>query len=467
MNNKNARVWALVAVLSLALVWTSVRGQSQSQSFDCTITWRADGGFDQSCTPVELPPPASETPETGTPVPSPTNIDTATEPPASPASPTATDVPAATSTATTFPTAQPTASATPYAGDSPTPVATLLPPTPTPVAGETTVLAYTIDRSAVPALYYTALTLVVDIGVGNSAVVTGDGQVSYRLDEERGVTVVTTEGNHFQVEVSGSEPVPGSVTPALLKEEKAWAWSIGLDDNTYQKEGIALMRQAGYRGTLFPIADRIHDTRNEGWIMDAPYMRELIAAGWSIGNHTWDHNCNAATISDATVIAAYERLRGIVDAAGLADYRMIAFAAPCFASAYNPIIEGMAANGDYEVLYNESGPGYLLDVAPGAPDVVYRDGRSIVGWNPARRIGRDGNSNESRLATMDWVAANATRERPLWYNVLVHSLSAATIQPYLDRLAQHDDSVWAAPSDEIYSYLLLRERAAVTQDGGG
>lgn len=441
MKHHNAPVWTLVVVLSLALAWTAVRGQGETQSFNCTITWRGDGGFDQSCTPANAPTPTEEVMVTETPV------ATATD------TPVPTSAPAATSTVVPTEVARPTETSTPAA-------------TATAAAGNGTTLAYTIDRSAVPDLYYNDLTVVVDIGAGNSAVVRGDGNVSYRLDEARGVAVVTTDGTHLQIDVSGPALVPGTITPSLLKEEKAWAWSLGLDDNVYQKEGIGVMREAGYRATIFPIADRIHDTRNEGWIIDAPYLRGLIAEGWSIGNHTWDHNCNAATISDQTVISAYQRLRGIVDDAGVPDYRIIAFAAPCFSSAYNPIIEGMIAGGENEVLFNESGPGYLLDVSPGAPDNVYVDGRSVAGWNPARRIGRDGNSDASRLATMDWVAAHATREQALWYNVLVHSLSAATIQPYLDKLVQYDESVWAAPSDEIYSYLLVRNNAVITMDGG-
>jgi peptidoglycan/xylan/chitin deacetylase (PgdA/CDA1 family) len=342
-------------------------------------------------------------------------------------------------------------------------------------------LTYTIDRTAVPNLYYNDLTLNIYVGAVISVEVTSNGQpLPYQYDAGSGYVTFTSSAVVVTVrlehqDLPGSDA--GSFAKAPLKHNKKWAWSHGLDDNTYLRPAIELMAARGWRGTLFLIGKEIEDERDEEWIIDAPAIRELVGQGWSFGSHTWDHACDADRLSDptfmrTTILNGFYRLDGIIQSSSVPDYRLISFASPCFRSEYHPYILQMVADGETDVLFDEAGNDYRLIVNPGAAD-YNSDGRTAVAFNPSRRIGRDPKLElgaagiAGAKAEMDWMAVHAAPDRHFWYNSLTHG----HWQDALGQLVEYvydqygpggSNEVWVAPSDEIYSYLLVRDGSQVS-----
>jgi hypothetical protein len=334
--------------------------------------------------------------------------------------------------------------------------------------------AYAIDRSALPPLPYQELTLLVQVGRVDALDVRGDGAaLDYDYDPESGIARITTSARQLDLALHNPQGNnSGDIRIAPLKDDYQWAWSHGFDDNVNLRPAIDLFRQRGWRATLFLIAREIDDERNEEWIADAPFLLELLDDGWSLGNHTWDHSCAEDSSGAATVTRAQERLEGLVARSGRPDYPLIAFAAPCFSPAYDEILVALQAAGDTSLLFNESGNNYYIAITPGAGEEA--DGaRQIVPFAPELTIGRSPAIElgvEEAMQEFEWVAAQAAAGRPLWVNTFSHGGKEETIAAALDFLYSRygpggSGTLWVAPSDEIYSYLLLRDSVTITRRG--
>jgi PKD repeat protein len=342
-------------------------------------------------------------------------------------------------------------------------------------------LTYTIDRAAVPDLYYRQLTLNAYVGSVTLLEITADGEhLPHHYEAATGVVTFTTDAGSIQLLLEEPSDLAnvGSFTRAPLKDNKKWAWSHGMDDNVLLQPSIEVLSARGWRGTLFLIGKDIADERDEPWVIDAPAVRRLVAAGWSFGNHTWDHACGPPSLLEdpgfmnATVTGGYNRLASIIQSSSVPDYRLITFAAPCFRAEYHPYIVEMVANGHTGVQFNESGNDYRLIVNAGAPDYT-QDGKTAVSFNYHRPIGRDfymemGSAGVAKVkGEMDWMAANAAVDRHFWYNTLTHGSWEDALNQVVAYVYEHygpggSNEVWVAPSDEIYSYLLLRDRSHVS-----
>jgi hypothetical protein len=333
-------------------------------------------------------------------------------------------------------------------------------------------LSFAIDRTGLPPLPYGDITLKVD-GLGASAAsVTADGRaIPSRL--QGGRVVFTTAGRDVVVTLQSPTRTTGvgAFERAVLKDDKAWAWSHGFDDNTNLQAGIEGFRARGWRATLFMICSSISDTRQEeNWIVDAPGLRRLLGEGWSVGNHTWDHGGAAdAAAARASVVRCSDRLAGIVAGSPRPSYKVIAFAAPNFDAGYAPIIRGLRDSGVTNLLFDESGNDLLIKVDPGAtsapPGAVpfSRDlaiGRyTPIGWDSAATI-----------AAIDSVAAKSGSSSHLWFNSLAHGSNEGSVVPVLQYVYGKygpggTNEVLVAPSDEIYSYLVVRDRATINFRG--
>ena len=80
-------------------------------------------------------------------------------------------------------------------------------------------------------------------------------------------------------------------------------------------------------------------------------------------------------------------------------------------------------------------------------------------------IGRD-LSIESDLngakATIDWMAANATNGKVFWMNMFQHGSDGVSLRNLLTHMqSNYGDDVLVAPSDEVYSYLLVRDLTVI------
>lgn len=339
-------------------------------------------------------------------------------------------------------------------------------------------LTYDLDRSEVPPLTYQALTLRIYVGPVRSVAVTAtmaagrQVPVSYEHDPAAGTVTVTTAGDRIEIKLEGVQDSArvGTFEKAALKGGATWAWSHSFDDNVDLFPSIDVLREHGYRGTLYLIGELIEDARDEDWIVDAPAIKELLAEGWGIGNHTWDHACNPPGIGAQTVVSGYNRLKEIVADSPLPDYRIIAFAAPCYKSAYHPIIQQMIAAGQTDVLFNESGGRDLMVVDPGAAQYA-AGGQIAAGFSYTMPVGRDpalsvsGGLSEA-MAVLDWMSAEAGPERHFWYNTFSHGGHAADLDTLATYISDNygeggSGEAWVAPADEIYSYLLVRDRTDV------
>lgn len=344
----------------------------------------------------------------------------------------------------------------------------------TQIAGRNAItLEYKIDRSDVPSLTYKSLTLLIDVGAVDSVTASVDGtEIPFRYKPETGTIALTTAADHFSLVLSNPQTTDGlgSFIKAPLKDNKGWAWSHGLDDNTNLNPSIEAFQKKGWRATLFLIAKDVDATRTEGWIVDAPRLRQLLPDGWSIGNHTWDHACNEPDINRETVLQGYNRLQQVVETSTVPDYRILSFATPCFAEGYAPLLEELRAQGEISSLYTESGPDYRLVVDPGTSTSYEADGQSAVPFTFTSTIGRDGSVGWDFAAareTIDWLANHTSEDRHFWYNSLSHGGDEDILTRVLDYVYDNygpggTDEVWVAPSDEIYSYLLVRDKSEVS-----
>ncbi len=334
-------------------------------------------------------------------------------------------------------------------------------------------LTFTIDRSGLPPLPYYDLTLKVDALGATSADVKADGVVvPSRL--VGGKVVFTTSGGSVVVNLR-SVTAPsraGAFEKAVLKDDRAWAWSHGFDDNTNLTPGVEAFRARGWRGTLFMICQSIDDVRDESWIADAPTLKRLLAAGWSVGNHTWDHaNVGSVATARASVVRCADRLAGIVAGSTRPAYKSIAFAAPNFDANYAPIIRELRDSHTTNLQFDESGNDFAIRVDPGATSapagaVPFSKNLVIGRYTP---IGWDA---PATIAQIETLAAQVNATNHLWFNSLAHGSNEASVTPVIAHVYTKygpggTNQVLVAPSDEIYSYILVRDGAIVTYGGSG
>ena len=335
--------------------------------------------------------------------------------------------------------------------------------------------AFSIDRSAAPALYYTDLSYVVHLGsASNTSVLIDNTPVASTYDPASGNLVFTTsKGGGVTVRFAAtSAPSAVSAQKASLRDNKAWAWSHGMDDNVGLLAQVNLIKARGWRGSLMLIGEKIDDTRQEqSWIFDKPILVTLRNQGWSLGDHSWDHNCDESAppaVLRKTIIDGYDRLREIVAATDDPRYQVLAFAAPCVISPYTPVFADLVAGGTTTLRFNETQGSPLMNV-DGA-DYTSGDLTATAMDASKTEIGRDSDvegAPEKVNAVLDWMAANKAADRHFWLNTLSHGDREADLGQILDHAYTTygpggSDEIWVAPSDEIYSYLLTRDKVVVT-----
>lgn len=338
-------------------------------------------------------------------------------------------------------------------------------------------LSYEIDRSQVPPLYYNDLTIQITVGQVDSVEVTVNGvPTPFEYDTSLGIVQLTTSESAFDLALTNPDvPVGdiGAVTKSELKDDKAFAWSIGLDDNVNLRETVAALDPYGWQGTFFMIASDIDDTRDESWIIDVPFLHEKLSQGWSIGNHTWAHPC-ITTISNSQITTAYDRIRQIVDLSDRPDYLVTSFAAPCFVMEYHPVILQQRNAQLWPVQFNESGNLTPFIVDSGNTEDIYVDGDfspAAYAFDYDLPVGRgqflDTQEAFTLISKFDWMASRFAEDgKHIWHNSLVHGgkeVAVETAASYLYNTygPNGTDQVWVAPSDQIYSYLLVRDNSVV------
>ena len=334
-------------------------------------------------------------------------------------------------------------------------------------------LVYTIDRSNVPPVSFPALTLNIYLGALNSVAVQVDGSPHpHNYDPSTGYLTLTTTGSNLVIDANGAtnDDDFGYIQRGQLKDNRSWAWSHGLDDNVFLQPTIALFEERDWQGSIYLISNQVLPTRDEEFTIDEPQARVLLNNGWSLGGHGSDNTC--ADFNQPAIIDSMTRIDDIVQGSNRPNYLATGFAAPCFVAEYHPVVLNMRNQSITDVRFNESGNSYIQAVDQVASNFT-ANGRTAFAFDYDAPIGRDLRIEFAPFAQVrddvDWIAQNSTPDRHLWYNSLTHGNQEDNVAPLINHIYNNygpggDNSVWVAPADEIYSYLLTRDSAAVTLD---
>ncbi|MEM7799014.1 MAG: hypothetical protein AAF633_07495, partial [Chloroflexota bacterium] len=184
--------------------------------------------------------------------------------------------------------------------------------------------------------------------------------------------------------------------------------------------------------------------------------------GWSLGSHGSDNSCQ--DYQNGPIIDSFERLEEIVADSNRSDYYVTSFSAPCFISDYHPVILDLRDGNDVDVLFNESGNDYLLNFDNAEYQKIGNYG--LVPFTFDGQIGRGQSINSGdvgeTIATFDLISNHyKTSGERIWFNTLSHDGLVNVIDQSLSYLHSTygpggSDEVWVAPSDEIYSYQVIR-----------
>ena len=333
-------------------------------------------------------------------------------------------------------------------------------------------MVYDIDRSNLPPISFTDLTLNIYLGAINGATVTVDGASHpHTYDPATGYLTLTTTGSALTIVADGAtnDDDLGFVHRGKLKDNRSWAWSHGFDDNFNLEPAIALFEEKDWTGSIYLIADLVDPTAVRNYAVDEIRGRELLNNGWSLGGHGSDSSCT--DFNEPAVIESLTRIEDIVAGSNRPDYHVTGFAAPCFVSQYHPIVLDLRDRGVTDVRFNESGGDYIQIVDPGA--TTFFDGsRRADAFNIDARIGRDVRIEFAPFsqisADIDWISEQSeSDDLHLWYNSLSHGNQEANVELLVDYIYDNygpggTDEVWVAPADQIYSYIITRDDTDVT-----
>lgn len=339
-------------------------------------------------------------------------------------------------------------------------------------AASTLLLRYHIDRSAVPDwVTHRALTLRFTVGNADTVRAWGDGQpLAVEHDHRWGKALVTTEADEVVLALTGEGLDPstvGAFQKATLLDDKLWAFSLTFDDgqlSVYQHAYPELGRY-GYRAGVAVIGLWLN--RDDGpayGYCRASELQELLDAGWSLFNHSYNHYSAESDISfrDALLCqqAIEERLNG---------YQATAFTAPHVSSLWQEVIDNNTdALGLYLLqLRSDTGETLLPVDAP----VVLGNGAFHLGRADIKNWSKNGYNYFDQAHTL----AMTGQQQHVWLSLHGHSVlydqdwcgvSDAASYLYYTYGAAGTDEVWVAPADEVFHYLVTRSYASVRRVEG-
>jgi peptidoglycan/xylan/chitin deacetylase (PgdA/CDA1 family) len=326
-------------------------------------------------------------------------------------------------------------------------------------------LHYRLDYSRVP-VWVTRRTTTVIVTVGpalDAVALSGGRALPCRYDGQR--AIVTTDADAFELIVTApSWPVEqmGAVTLATLYDDKQWALSITLDDGYVSQatHAKAYLDRYGYRSTVAVIGPRVGQVFAGKPYASAGQLRELVAAGWDLANHTSSHlyaqqlGTEAAIVRDiaSTNVAIRTAVPGYVP-------RM--FTAPFVDTDYNAPVRNNVGELGLHLIQSLAWEGRQVDKGVFSADDIAPTmiGRTQLLYDA---------SQFDQVQT--WM-----RNQPgthWWLSLHTHEIEAACdcVETATDALyytygAGGLDNVWVAPAPQVYEYLLVRDRVRIMQDG--
>lgn len=351
-----------------------------------------------------------------------------------------------------------------------------------PVAlfGADVVYQYQLDWTAVPVdAIFKKITLKVDVGTCDSCQVTVDGSpVSARYSSATGQCIFTTTGTTAIVTgVNNTAGGTGTAVKATLYDDRKWAYSFTFDDcrSTVPTTAFPIFQTYHYvAGTAVNTVNMLPYTSN--WNMSWADMDNLYANGWSLFNHTVDHDvisaADAATELDPVKTQLEARYPG---------YKVTHVVYPYDDESGFAVVRDRDMNGDgnkdYYSAEGDEGDNYVdvwpieINPPPSAVGAATTDSQWIL--HRMQAYGAD------PTLFNGWLDAAASDTRTRWLIAFTHSIEPGSTAPAAydtneTTLTAHiqylyntygvggNNSVWMAPSDQVMHYLLARQFVTIT-----
>lgn len=326
---------------------------------------------------------------------------------------------------------------------------------------------YHIDRSAVPGwVRYPSLTLLVPVGAHVQAVAAWSeaGPIPVTLDTEAGLARLTTTADHVLIKATGENLTTADLGPArkaVLKDDKAWAYSLTFDDGQYSVYQMAHpeLSRYGFRAGVAVIGlwmAEQHVPAQSGY-MDADELLDLVGSGWSLFNHSYNHSSAAA---DINLNEAHSTQQAIATYVG--GYKPVVFTAPYVSPLWGPIIDANEALLGIHLLqaYSDGGPERaavaIVDQPLSADQGVFHIGRDdIKNWieNGNNYFDRAHGAGLAATPQHSWVSLHGHK---VTYDKDWCAVAASSAYLYNVYGPGGTNEVWVAPADEVYSYWVVR-----------
>jgi len=321
---------------------------------------------------------------------------------------------------------------------------------------------YQVDYSAVPGWVQTReVTYIIDVGPALGAVAVVQGRPVPCIYKD-GRALVTTDASQFELVVSApARPLQemGAITLATLREDKAWALSITLDDGYTSQATTAkeFLDRYGYRSTIAVTGSRIGAVFNGHNYASAAELQAVVEDGWHLANHTYSHYY-ASELGNETNILRDVRLGNESIAAAVPGYKPLLFTSPYTDRGY---VATVKSHADELGLWLIQAVGFqAVQADPGSfrySGQPYDIGRTQI-------LGDGSQFDEVQR----WIQENPGQH--YWLSLHTHEvvpvcdcLETATDALYRTYGAGGLDNVWVAPAQDVLQYLVTRDKVSVRE----
>lgn len=287
-------------------------------------------------------------------------------------------------------------------------------------------------------------------------------------------------------------PSTYNVSKAVLKYDKDFAYSFTLDDGKadaysvvypFYKGGNISYNSNTYPGLFYtdgcgntipfkagisitsvnPSGNDTHTDNPNNITWDQ--AKEMFEAGWYVYNHSYSHSIGAGTNYDFEISQnnQYVKTKTGID--------LTHFVVPSGDTNYIPYAFSRGMKAVYDQKGFPGGEGFKVD------GIINFDKFGLY-----RRFLDDDNFNTSNITPMiDEVAAKSIGGNHYWFNEFTHQvgqtytpggITFSTFEYYMNYIQSNygqkgSDRIWMAPLQEVYEYLVVRDKVIVSQNLNG
>ena len=322
---------------------------------------------------------------------------------------------------------------------------------------------YYIDRSRVPSwATMRTTTLVVDVGPALDAIAFADGfPVPCLYDGQR--ALITTDADEVDLFVTApSSPLEemGDVSLATLRDDKLWALSITLDDGyaSQATTGKAFLDRYGYAASIAVIGSCIGKTTGGHTYATAEQLQSVVDSGWHLANHTDTHQW-AADMGVETDVVRNVRAANDHIMAAVPGYRPLMFTSPFVDPDFAPIIKAHVDELGLQLIQSLGWEARQVDHGVFSADdsEPYTLGRTQLLYNGSQFSGVY-ELLASSPGSHWWLSLHSHEVAPE-----CDCVEIATDVLHSRYGAGGANEVWVAPAPEVYQYLVVRDRARVSE----